>query len=102
MMKKHKILSVIMGLIILTLVGCGELTETKPAEDVVENPQGSTTNSDVEIPISTVDYTVKAGDTFYGIAKGYEGTSAENIMEFNNLEANQIRAGMTIKIPIYK
>ena len=77
-------------------------TETKPAEDVVENPQGSTTNSDVEIPISTVDYTVKAGDTFYGIAKGYEGTSAENIMEFNNLEANQIRAGMTIKIPIYK
>ena len=39
MMKKHKILSVIMALIILTLIGCGELTETKPADGTAESFQ---------------------------------------------------------------
>lgn len=78
-------------------------TENKP-ETVEETPKEPVTNGNnlPDTPIRTVEYTVKSGDTFYDIAKGYEGTSAENIMEENGLKANQIKAGMVIRIPIYK
>jgi membrane-bound lytic murein transglycosylase D len=42
-------------------------------------------------------YTVKDGDSLWEIARGYPGVSPENIMEWNNIDAN-IRAGMKLKI----
>lgn len=42
-------------------------------------------------------YTVKDGDTLWKIARGFPGVSPENIMEWNNIDAN-IRAGMKLKI----
>ena len=44
-------------------------------------------------------YTVKSGDSFYSIAKNYPGVSAENIMDYNNMKASDLKAGMKIKIP---
>ena len=44
-------------------------------------------------------YTVKSGDSFYGIAKNYPGVSAQDIMNFNGLSSSNIKPGMTIKIP---
>ena len=44
-------------------------------------------------------YTVKSGDSFYSIAKNYPGVSAQNIMDHNNMKANDLKAGMVIKIP---
>jgi membrane-bound lytic murein transglycosylase D len=42
-------------------------------------------------------YTVKSGDTMYGIARGYPGVSAENIMAWNNASTN-IQVGQKLKI----
>jgi membrane-bound lytic murein transglycosylase D len=44
-------------------------------------------------------YTVKSGDSFYGIAKNYPGVSAQDIMDFNGLSSSKISPGMKIKIP---
>ena len=46
-------------------------------------------------------YTVKNGDSFYSIAKNYPGVSAQNIMDHNNMKANDLKAGMVIKIPTF-
>ena len=43
-------------------------------------------------------YTVKSGDTLYGIAQSYPGVSADDIMKFNGI-GSDIRPGMTLKIP---
>jgi len=44
-------------------------------------------------------YTVKAGDTLYGIAKRYSGVSADNIKTHNNLSNVGLKPGMVLKIP---
>ena len=44
-------------------------------------------------------YTVKAGDTYYSIAKNYPGVSAQNIMDYNNKTSTNLRPGEVIKIP---
>ena len=44
-------------------------------------------------------YTVKQGDTLYGIAKKYSGVSAENIKTHNNLSNSGLKPGMVLKIP---
>lgn len=43
-------------------------------------------------------YTVRSGDTLYGIAQLYPGVSADDIMKFNGI-GSDIRPGMTLKIP---
>ncbi len=47
-------------------------------------------------------YTIQSGDSFYTIAKNYPGVSAQNIMDFNNLNSSRIKPGMVIKIPKLK
>ena len=44
-------------------------------------------------------YTVKSGDTLYGIAKKYTGVSATNIETHNNLTGSSLKPGMVLKIP---
>ncbi len=43
-------------------------------------------------------YTVKSGDNLWLIAKKYSGVSAQNIMDFNNIDGN-LDVGQIIKIP---
>jgi membrane-bound lytic murein transglycosylase D len=43
-------------------------------------------------------YTVKSGDNLWIIAKKYSGVSADNIMEFNNIDAS-LDVGQVLKIP---
>lgn len=47
-----------------------------------------------------VIYTIQSGDSFYSIAKNYPGISAQNIMDYNNIDSSKIRPGMKIKIPL--
>ena len=54
------------------------------------------------IPKEEVDYTiytVKSGDTLYGIANRYNITMQE-LMEFNNLGSTLLSIGQTLKIPV--
>ena len=44
-------------------------------------------------------YTVKSGDTLYGIAKKYVGVSAANIETHNKLSGSNLKPGMVLKIP---
>jgi peptidoglycan endopeptidase LytE len=46
----------------------------------------------------TVSYTVKAGDTLYGIAKSY-GTTVTDIKSINGLTTDLIQIGQQLKIP---
>lgn len=43
-------------------------------------------------------YTVKNGDTLWGIAKQYQGVSDRDIMKWNNLSTARIKSGMQLKI----
>ncbi len=43
-------------------------------------------------------YTVKSGDNLWIIAKKYPGISADDIMKFNNIDAN-LKIGQELKIP---
>lgn len=57
----------------------------------------STAVQSTEITDDVDYYTVKDGDSLWEIARRYPGVSPENIMEWNNINAN-IRAGMKLKI----
>lgn len=46
----------------------------------------------------SVTYTVKTGDNLWIIAKKYPGISADDIMKFNNIDAN-LKIGQELKIP---
>ena len=46
-----------------------------------------------------VVYTVKKGDTLFGIAKQFPGVSAQNIIDYNKLKSNAIQIGMKLRIP---
>lgn len=45
-----------------------------------------------------ITYTVKPGDTLYGISNQY-GVSAIDLYNYNNLTSTNIRVGQTLKIP---
>jgi LysM repeat protein len=48
----------------------------------------------------TVPYSVKPGDTLYGIAHTYN-TTIGNILKFNRIaDPNKIRAGQTVIVPL--
>ena len=48
--------------------------------------------------LNYTEYTVKAGDSLYGIARQFPGTTAEKIMKFNGIGEN-IKPGMKLRIP---
>jgi peptidoglycan endopeptidase LytE len=48
--------------------------------------------------VSTASYTVKSGDTLYGISKTY-GTTVTNIKSLNSLTSDLIQIGQQLKVP---
>lgn len=59
----------------------------------------TTTNETNTTNSTTKHYTVKKGDTLYGIARKYNGVSANDIISHNNLKSTNLRPGMVLKIP---
>jgi len=52
-----------------------------------------------QAPLGTIEYTVKAGDTLYQIAR-YYNTTIRNIQAFNSIpDPNRIYAGQRLTIP---
>ena len=52
----------------------------------------------VEIPTTTINYTVQPGDTLYSIAREYN-TTVGNIKEKNNLTTNLLTVGQNLLLP---
>lgn len=55
------------------------------------------TTKNLEVPTTTVTYTVKPGDTLYSIARQYN-TTTNNIKQLNNLTTNLLLVGQTLLI----
>ena len=49
-------------------------------------------------PDSMISYTVKKGDSLYGIARVYK-TTVQDIKKLNNLQSNALSIGQVLKIP---
>lgn len=60
---------------------------------VLKISQNSGTNPD-----STINYTVKKGDSLYAIARVYK-TTVQEIQKLNNLKSNTLSIGQVLKIP---
>lgn len=60
------------------------------------NIPSKTINDNISNDNST--YTVKSGDTLYGIASKY-GISVDSLKDYNNLTSNNLSIGQTLKIP---
>ncbi len=56
------------------------------------------TNNSGTNPDSTINYTVKKGDSLYGIARVYK-TTVQEIQKLNNLKSNTLSIGQVLKIP---
>lgn len=52
----------------------------------------------IEIPSTAINYTIKAGDTLYSIAKKYD-TTVDKIKQLNNLTTNTLSIGQQVTIP---
>ena len=63
--------------------------------DTAPAPKKSTTSS----AKGTIEYTVKSGDTLWGIAKKHSGVSVSQIEKLNNISASDLKPGIKIQIP---
>ncbi len=63
----------------------------------VPTPSAAATSSP-GAPTARATYTVKSGDTLYGIARQF-GISVAALKDFNGLTTNVIRAGLVLRIP---
>lgn len=74
----------------------------KKGNKTPEKKETITTDKDKPTPVSNsgeyTNYTVQSGDNLWLIAKKFSGVSADNIMEFNDIDEN-IDVGQVLKIP---
>ncbi len=68
---------------------------------VLETTTSTTTGTPVELASGERSYTLKKGDSYYSIAKQELGNAArwKEIEKLNNIPAEELRVGKTIKLP---
>lgn len=72
-------------------------TVKKESTSKPKNPPKTTTKTNSKAKYK--NYTVKSGDTLWGISQQFDGVTADDIMEANGITAD-IQPGLVIKIPI--
>ncbi len=72
--------------------------EQKPAEQKPDSSATASQNSS-EVQAEAIVYTVKKGDTLFGIARKYPGVTVDDIKKLNGTGSN-ITPGMKLKIPV--
>lgn len=72
-------------------------TSATPAPTIAP-PTPAPTAVATAVPPPTATYTVKSGDTLYGIAKQF-GVTVTALKSFNNLTSNTLHVGQVLKIP---
>ena len=83
------------------LYGTEMAVESSEQKDEQESTKESGTPTDAKESEKTALYTVKNGDTLWGISKKYlgKGNRYKEIMSANGRKSTVIRAGMKLKIP---
>lgn len=83
-------------LLIMVFLGIGVLLAILLVDEYVikSNPQYS-----VKVMASTDKYTVKSGDSLFGIAGKY-GTTIATVKSANGLKSDEIRTGQVLEIPL--
>lgn len=74
-----------------------EVPFNKAVQEDFPKDEPKSVKKETSSPNDFLYYTVKNGDTMYGIARGYPGVSADNIMDWNNASTN-IQIGQKLKI----
>lgn len=73
-----------------------EVSEPVIETPVIEEPEVVTPPKD-NLPANAVFYTVKSGDTLWGIARKFKSSVAD-LKRWNNLESDYIRRGMRFRV----
>lgn len=81
----------------LSIYGERQAAPEPVAEEKQETKQETPRETNYSSGSYTI-YTVKSGDNLWIIAKNYPGISADDIMKFNNIDAN-LNVGQQLKIP---
>ena len=81
----------------LSIYGERQAAPEPVAEEKQETKQETPKNNSFSSGDYSI-YTVKSGDNLWLIAKNYPGISADDIMKFNNIDAN-LNIGQQLKIP---
>jgi LysM repeat protein len=71
-------------------------TPPTPAPTVTPGPTPAPTATPV--PSARASYTVKSGDTLYGISRQF-GVTVSALMDFNGLTSNVLHVGQVLRIP---
>ena len=69
-----------------------------PAPTAAPAPTATPRPTATPVPSARTTYTVKSGDTLYGIAQSF-GTTVAAIKDLNGLTSNTIRVGRVLLIP---
>lgn len=83
-----------------TSAGAAAVNEGESAPEQTVKPTESEEAKAEEPKEEFTIYTVKKGDSLYGITKKFPGVTMDEIKELNGIKGNQINIGAKLKIPV--
>ena len=72
--------------------------EPSPTPEPTVTPAPTPAPTATPVPSARASYTVKSGDTLYGISRQF-GVTVSALMDFNGLTSNVLHVGQVLRIP---